>query len=511
MHLLLMRYRLTFFPWVRVVAGLALLVTAHTALAQLQPGTVIRVLPPDGLVIDGAGNISGGALEVRDPQGLPQANVALTRTRIDSAGVAQGSAGGLLTGVNGLFNQGSLSWGTQPQALQGGSNRYCLVDVPQAEAAQACVDVTVLGTVITTVQGVKAYTVGGAAPASAALVAAARANTASAMQGMRIQLDHAQARMRALRLADHADWVNDTTVRINGRTVPASSAPPLTAPADTAPDANRNGALSAYVMGTLAVEEARNGGALKVQTDGVSIGTDYRLSRRAVWGASLGQARTSSDALGVSDAQTAHGTSLTLYGSFEPAAPWYIDAALSFARNDFAMKRNTSTGGQARADTTGTGTGISLTAGYQSLGQATVVSPYARLESLHVRVKGYTETGDTPYTVEGQSLRATAMALGTEAQFIMATRYAIVVPHARVELQHQTQQGDGSLSTSLVGTTTQLVTDTSVEVDRNFGLWSLGLSAQFKRGVAAFIDYEQLFSKSDAKERRLNLGLKLEF
>lgn len=496
----------------RIAVGLVLSVAAHAALAQsfLAPGTSIRVLPPDGLVIDGNGNITGGTLEVRTPQGLPLANAALTRNRIDSAGAVQGTAGGLVTNASGLLNQGTLSWGTQPQALQGGSNRYCLVNVPPAEAAQACVDVTVLGTVITSVQGVKTYAVGGTLSAPDSLAAAARANTVTAMQGMRIQLDHAQARMRALRQGTRAGWVNDSTVRINGRTVPVASSSALTVPVDDAPDATRSGTWGAYVVGTLAVQEAKNGSALKVQTDGVSMGADYRLSRRAALGASIGHARSNSDVRGLSDAQTSNGNSLTLYGSLEPAAAWYVDAALSLARNDFALKRATPAGGLAQADTRGTGTGLSLTVGYQALGQATVVSPYARVEALRVNIDGYTEAGDTPFIVNAQSVRASGMVLGAEAQFIVATRYAIVVPHGRVELQRQNQNG-GNLTATLVGSNVQLMADTSLDVDKNFGLWSLGVSAQFKRGVAAFVDYEQLFGRSDASERRLSLGLKLEF
>jgi outer membrane autotransporter protein len=282
-------------------------------------------------------------------------------------------------------------------------------------------------------------------------------------------------------------------------------------PAESGPDATRSEGWSAYVMGTLAVQEAKTGSALKVKTDGISIGTDYRLSRRAVLGASLGHARSNSDLSGLSDAQTSDGNSLTLYGSFEPAAAWYIDAALSLARNDFSLKRNTSTGGQAQADTRGTGSGISLTTGYQLLGRATVVSPYARIETLRVKIDGYTETGDTPFSVNEQRLRSNAIALGTEAQFIFATRYAILVPHGRVEVQRQSERSDGNLNATLVGSDVQLVAEPNAEADKNFGLWSLGLSAQFKRGVAAFIDYEQLFGRSDVSEHRVNLGLKLEF
>jgi len=506
---------LSFPSYARIAAGLALMLAAHAALAQSQsvlpPGTTLRVLPPDGLVIDANGGIFGGTLEVRDPKGNPVAGTELTRSRVNSAGTVVGMASGLFTNASGIVSQGTLIWGTDPVALQGGTNRYCLVSVPAAEAGQACVDVTVLGNVITAVRGTKAYTVGAAElAATAAAAAAARANTTTAMQGMHIQLDHAQSRMRTLRQGSHAAWVNDTTVQINGRHVPLSSAG-ATGAGESGPDATRSEGWGAYMMGTLAVQEAKTGSALKVKTDGISIGTDYRLSRRAVLGASLGHARSSSDLSGLSDAQTSSGNSLTLYGSLEPAAAWYIDAALSLARNDFSLKRNTATGGQAKADTRGTGSGISLTTGYQLLGRATVVSPYARIETLRVKVDGYTETGDTPLSVNEQRLRSNAVALGTEAQLIFATRYAILVPHGRVEVQRQSERNDGNLSATLVGSGVQLVAEPNAEADKNFGLWSLGLSAQFKRGVAAFIDYEQLFGRSDVSERRVNLGMKVEF
>jgi outer membrane autotransporter protein len=495
----------------RLAAGLALMLSVHAAMAQsvLPPGTSIRVLAPDGLVIDGNGQTNGGRIEVRDSNGQPLANAALTRSRIDSAGVVQGTGGGLATNASGVFSQGTLSWGTSEEDLKGGANRYCLDNVLPAEATQACVDVTVLGTVITSVRGTKAYTLGGAAIGAQAL-AAARTNTTTAMQGVRIQLDHAQARMRTLRQGSRAAWVNDSTVQINGRNVPLSSEGAAGSD-ESGPDATRSEGWGAYMMGTLDVQEAKTGSALKVKTNGLSIGTDYRLSRRAVLGASFGHARSSSDLSGLSDAQTSSGNSLTLYGSFEPAAAWYIDAALSLARNDFSLKRNTSTGGQAHADTRGSGTGMSLTTGYQLLGRATVVSPYARIETLRVKVDGYTETGDTPFSVNEQRVRSNAIALGTEAQFIFATRYAIVVPHGRVELQRQSERNDSNLNATLVGSDLELVAEPSAAPDKNFGLWSLGLSAQFKRGVAAFIDYEQLFGKSDLSDRRVNLGMKVEF
>lgn len=503
------------FTPVRMATVLGLLLAAAPgAMAQslLPPGTTIRVLAPDGLTIDGQGLVTGGVIEVRDGKGQGLGGVALTRRRINSAGVEQGSASGLATATNGVFSQGTLNWGTDTESLKGGANRYCLDSVPAAEAGQACVDVTVLGTVVTAVQGRKAYAVGGTDQAAAALAASSRANTAVSLQGVQLQMGHVQTRLRALRTSRNAGWVNDSTVQINGRLVPLSGS---SGAGDSSPGGDSGGVIGSgwggYVMGTLAVEEDKGSGSLSLHSQGLSVGADYRLSRKAVVGAALGGLRSKADVAGLADAQRARGTSLTVYGSYEPADRWYLDAALSLARNRFELQRATATGGRAQADTKGSGSGLSLTAGYQFLGQRSVVSPYLRAEKLRVKVDGYTETGDSPFTLGDQRVDANLVALGSEFQFIVPTRLAIVVPHARIEWQQQSQQHRDSGTATLVGADVQVNAQPALDADKRFGRYALGLSAQFRRGMSAFLDYEALFGKDDLSERRVNLGAKLEF
>jgi outer membrane autotransporter protein len=339
---------------------------------------------------------------------------------------------------------------------------------------------------------------------------ATRATTTTALQGVRVQLGHVQARLRALRLGANVGWVNDTTVQVNGRSVPvsASSASPPTPSEEAA--ATRSGGWGGYVTGTVSVQEAKGGNALKVKTDGLSVGADYRLNRRAVVGAAAGGSKSESDVSGMPQAQSAKGASVTLYGSYEPAPQWYVDTAVSMARNDFTLKRATASGGLAHADTRGTGTGLSITSGYQMVGRALIVSPYLRVDALRVSVDGYTETGDAPFTVNEQSVRSRAFTLGSEIQYIVPTRHAILVPHARVEMQRQSQSTQG-VSATLVGSAVQLSGQPQLDADKSFGYCSVGLSAQFKRGVVAFVDYESMFANSDVSDRRVNLGMKLEF
>jgi outer membrane autotransporter protein len=355
-----------------------------------------------------------------------------------------------------------------------------------------------------------------------------RANTMASMAGLRAQVSNVSSRMRTLRQGRTAGWVNDTTIQINGRSIPVPGAGG--GPAGSSNDGGQSGgsaggaparseefdatqsrAWGAYIMGTVAVEELKGSNGFEVGTNGMTVGADYRFNKQAVVGGAAGYSKSSSDLSGLPDAQRATGKSFTFYGSFEPAQKWYVDTAISLSRNDFKLKRTTTLDTLANANTKGSGTGLSITTGYQFLREAFVLSPYVRADYLKVNIDGFTEIGDNALTVGDQGLKSTVITLGGEAQYIIPTGGAIVIPHARLEMQRQTQNSVRAVTAQLVGSTVQVIVDPQLETDKSFGFFSLGVSAQFKRGLSAFADYEQLFGKSNFSERRVNVGVKLEF
>jgi uncharacterized protein YhjY with autotransporter beta-barrel domain len=360
---------------------------------------------------------------------------------------------------------------------------------------------------------------------------AVRANTMASMAGMRAQLGNVQSRIRTLRQGSTAGWINDTTIQINGRSIPVpspgagtntsgskqSSDPSGGSPSSSAParseelDATQSRAWGAYIMGTVAVEELKGSSGFEVSTNGITVGADYRFSRQMAVGGAVGYSKSTSDLSGLTDAQRATGKSLTFYGSFEPKAKWYIDTAISVMRNNFKLKRNTTLSTLTNAETKGSGTGLSVTSGYQFLRDALIFSPYVRVDALDVGIDGFTEAGENALTVGDQGLKSTVATLGGEAQYIIPTSGAIVIPHARLEIQQQTQNSARAVTAQLVGSTVQVIVDPHLETDKSFGFFSVGVSVQFKRGLSAFADYEQLFGKSNFSEQRANIGLKLEF
>jgi outer membrane lipase/esterase len=110
-----------------------------------------------------------------------------------------------------------------------------------------------------------------------------------------------------------------------------------------------------------------------------------------------------------------------------------------------------------------------------------------------------------------QSLRSTVLSAGGIAQYSVNTSFGIVVPQARLEFQRQSQNSAQGVSARLVGSDVQVLVTPDLEIDKTSGTFGLGLSTQFRRGLSAFADYEQLFGKSNTSQYRLTAGLKLEF
>jgi large repetitive protein len=361
---------------------------------------------------------------------------------------------------------------------------------------------------------------------------AAASNTA--VRGIRTQFDLLQRRFQYIRNGGAGGFVSDVGVSttVNGRALPlpgasgggsqsgdggrqgdgSSSGSGASASARSEEvDGTRVGRWGAYIMGGVDVQKLKGESGFKITTNGLTAGADYRLSRKMVLGGALGYMKSDTGFNAGVGGQDADGLSLTLYGSFEPSPAWYIDTGFSSSRNSFDLRRATSGGATALGSTKGSGNGLSLTVGYNYKRGGWLLSPYGRVDTLRVNINEFTETGDTPLVVGDQGLKSTVVTAGGIAQYVMGTSYGVLIPQARLEMQRQTQSSVRSVTARLVGSSVQVVVDPSLGVDKSFGQFGLGVSAQLRRGISLFADYEQSFGKSSFSEYRASTGLKVEF
>jgi large repetitive protein len=361
---------------------------------------------------------------------------------------------------------------------------------------------------------------------------AAASNTA--VRGIRTQFDLIQRRFQYIRSGGPAGFVSDIGVNasVNGRTLPllggsggasgggrqeegsqgqsSGSGASASARSEEA-EGTRTGRWGAYIMGGVDVQKLKGEGGFKITTNGLTAGADYRLNRAFVVGGALGYMKSDTGFADSASGQDADGLSVTLYGSFEPAPSWFVDAGFSSSRNNFDLRRVTAAGGTALASTKGSGNGLTLSAGYTFKRDGWLLSPYGRVDTLRVSIREFSEAGDSPLAIGSQGLKSTVLTAGGTAQYAISTGYGIVVPQARLELQRQAQNSVRSVTARLVGSSVQVVVDPSLGIDKSFGQFGVGVSAQLRRGISLFADYEQSFGKSSFSEYRASTGVKVEF
>jgi uncharacterized protein with beta-barrel porin domain len=355
------------------------------------------------------------------------------------------------------------------------------------------------------------------------------ANLKSIFTGIQTQLINVSRRMRYLRFQDSTPgFQQEIDVAVNGKNVPLSGGTDAQAGGGGGcGSSGTNGASSnnqnckddyrgtrnerwgSYITGSVGVSENTLNGA-KINTNGLTVGADYRLSGKSAVGVAFGTMKSDTNMTGNTDKQEANGYSFVAYGSFAPSQSTYIDVALTKGNNKFDLQRAETTGATAVANTDGNGLGLSLTAGYDWRSGGWVFTPYGRAEYVNSKVKAFVERGADPIQVGDQSMTSKLMTFGAEVQYTASTSWGIFVPHVRVEMQKESQSSPDATA-QVVGSFTQLTVTPDLNKDKSFGNTAIGASAQFGKGKTGFLDFEKTFGKENIKDQRITTGFKVEF
>jgi outer membrane lipase/esterase len=252
----------------------------------------------------------------------------------------------------------------------------------------------------------------------------------------------------------------------------------------------------------------------KVTSKGITLGADYRFPGNNVLGASVGFLKADTDLDAGAGTQSAKGYSFSLYGSYVPQENAYIDGILNVGHNKYDSSRQASLDSFS-SSTNGNQWGLAVSAGYAFNRGPLALTPYGRVEYIEAKVNGFSESGnpDAALVINGLKIKGTTLTLGGQASYAISTSWGVLLPNARLELQHLAQRSADDVSARIVN---QDVTSPSAQIpilgeDRNFGNFAVGVSAVFPRGVGAFFNYQQLFGKDNLSDRQYTLGLRVAF
>ena len=240
-------------------------------------------------------------------------------------------------------------------------------------------------------------------------------------------------------------------------------------------------------------DQTSDSSSLRFSTDGVSVGIDRRFSDRLALGIGLGYARDQTDIGSDGSMTRSKGSSVALYGSYQPGDNTFIDGLIGYGALNFDTNRFVAAANDfARGERKGEQWFGSLAAGYEHRSEGLLLSPYGRLDFARDRLKQYTETGAglSALTYFEQRVPTLQFALGLRAESVHETAFGWALPRLRAEFRHDFK-GEGQATLAYADLFSGPTYSVTPAVDkRNSLLLGIGSDFILRNGLKLGVDYQ---------------------
>jgi uncharacterized protein with beta-barrel porin domain len=218
----------------------------------------------------------------------------------------------------------------------------------------------------------------------------------------------------------------------------------------------------------------------------------------------------------------------SLYGTYYVLEQLYVDGIVSFGWNNYSLARvigyNLPAQMQrvdqiAHADPNGHQFSFSVGAGYEFRQGAWTFVPLARLQYLKLNIDGYQEKINNTLPGFGwalaqasQDVESLTTDVGGRVSYAISTGVGVLLPQVRIEWEHEFKNDSRLLTARFVNDPVgQPILFTTDNPDRNYANLGVSLSATFRPGIAAFIDYEKVLGLENVSVNVITLGVRGEF
>jgi outer membrane lipase/esterase len=255
----------------------------------------------------------------------------------------------------------------------------------------------------------------------------------------------------------------------------------------------------------------------KFNTQGMTLGGDYRVTDNIVLGAAFGYLHTAADLDQSGGRVKMNGYSGSLFGSYYVGDKFYVDAIATYGRNDYGVTRNVTFGDSsvtARSDPDGRQLSVSSSAGYNFNFGSWTVGPLAKVTYINVHIDGFQERGADIFNlaVRRQTIESLATDLGGQVSYAISTPWGVLTPLARAEWEHEFKGGARFINGSLVADPLRTTFGAQANnPDRNYVNLATGITGTFQRGVSAFAHYETVLGRTNVTNHSFTAGIRFQF
>ncbi|PPT25541.1 autotransporter outer membrane beta-barrel domain-containing protein, partial [Xanthomonas arboricola] len=167
--------------------------------------------------------------------------------------------------------------------------------------------------------------------------------------------------------------------------------------------AQGQGDLGLWVGGAIrsgSLDKQSNSNGVDFQTDGLSVGADYRVAQSLAIGAGLGWGRDDSDVGRNGSHSKATAYTMALYASFHPGKAFFFDTLVGYQLLSYDLRRYvTDDASMAEGNRDGKQWIASLSTGADLQRGELQITPYARVDVARATLDGYVEDGVAPFAL----------------------------------------------------------------------------------------------------------------
>ncbi|MFW3176630.1 autotransporter domain-containing protein [Xanthomonas phaseoli] len=263
----------------------------------------------------------------------------------------------------------------------------------------------------------------------------------------------------------------------------------------TGSSAQTQGDLGLWVGGAIrsgSLNRQTNSNGVDFQTDGLSVGADYRVASSLAIGAGLGWGRDDSDVGNNGSHSKATAYTMALYASFHPGKAFFFDTLVGYQMLSYDLRRFvTDDSSLAEGNRDGKQWIASLSTGADLQRGTLQITPYARVDVARATLDGYVEQGVAPFALRyaNMDVATTTGNLGLRLEWRREVAWGRLSPQLRVEYQRDFQgRGDAILSyADLTGGPFYRTAQSAF--DRNRLMVGIGAALLTEQGLSTRLEY----------------------
>ncbi|MDR3403472.1 MAG: autotransporter domain-containing protein [Chthoniobacter sp.] len=257
------------------------------------------------------------------------------------------------------------------------------------------------------------------------------------------------------------------------------------------------------------VGESANAASYDLNTGGVTVGADYRLTPKLVVGMTVGYTGTSAN-LTEDGRLLVNGGKVGAYGTYYDKG-YYGDVAVTGGANNYSTRRS-SLDGDASGSTQGTEMNVLVDTGYDWRLDALTIGPSASFQYTYVGIDGFTEHGSlTPLRYVGQHQSSIRSTFGLRMAYDWKVGNVIVRPEGQLAWQHEFGDRSYSIDSTLASGAGDMFSVSDSEIGRDSLLFGAGVAVLWNTRTSTYLYYDTDLLKKEYNAQSVTGGLRLNF